>query len=235
MSPRTDRRADGRARGFSLLELLIAITLLGFILTLLFAVFRTSQRSWDAAEQRIEEVSRMQTARRFLDNTLTRAYPFAWKKLPEKTLAFAGQPQRLDFITELPAHLGGGGLQQVTLAVETVEGNEGVQQLVFRNAPLDREAAGFPPAAAGEAHVIVEQARGIRFSYYGPEPSALDKVPVAPSRWSGEWLNAKRLPKMVRIEIDTDPAWPDLFIVPMTAQEGGCVWDDFYKRCRPGT
>ena len=45
----------GRVAGFTLLELLIAMSLLGFILALLFAGMRLGARSWDAGEARVEK------------------------------------------------------------------------------------------------------------------------------------------------------------------------------------
>ena len=48
------------SRGFSLLELLIGLTLLGFILTLLFGGFRLASKSWDS----ISEISESTTLSR---------------------------------------------------------------------------------------------------------------------------------------------------------------------------
>lgn len=224
-------RKHGKNTGFSLMELLIAITILGFILTLLFAAFRFAQRSWDAAEQRIEKTSQAQIGRQFLTNLITQASPLVWKNSPEKYVAFSGTTTAIRLVTELPAHFDGGGLQQVALMVET---DEAISSLIFSNAPLNREVIDFDVQSNDNSHVIIEKAKKIVFSYYGPEKTGPVPTAEAPSVWTNKWEKTEQLPKLIRIQFETDPPWPDLFISPMISQGGGCLWDDFYKRCVPG-
>ena len=221
----------GGNAGFSLMELLIAITILGFILTLLFTAFRLVQRSWDAAEKHIESTSQSQIGRQFLSNLIAQASPLVWKNSPEKYLAFSGTATELRLVTELPAHFDGGGLQQVALTVET-DGES--SSLIFSNAPLKREAIDFDVQSNDNSHVIIDKAKKIAFSYYGPEKTGAVPNVDAPARWTNDWDKAGQLPKLIRIQLETDPRWPDLFISPMLSLAGGCLWDDFYKRCVPG-
>lgn len=221
----------GKNTGFSLIELLIAITILGFILTLLFAAFRLAQRSWDSAEQHIENTSQAQIGRQFLSNLITQASPLVWKNSPEKYLAFSGTTSSIRLVTELPAHFDGGGLQQIALTVET---NGESSSLIFSNAPLKREAIDFDVQSNDNSHIIIDKARKIVFSYYGPEKTGPVSNTEAPSIWTNDWEKTGQLPKLIRIQFETDPPWPDLLVAPMLSQEGGCLWDDFHKRCVPG-
>jgi len=217
--------------GFSLIELLIAITLLGFILTLLFAGFRFAQRSWDSAERYMENTARNQAGRHFLKNTLAQIYPHRWTKSPGQTLAFRGTPGDMRFVTELPPHMGSGGLQQIQLSVEKIEGSA---RLMFRNTVLLPDALDFDTTTEEEGHTLIPAATNISFSYYGPDTRNPASTPNATSSWQEEWSSAKQMPQLVRIRFEVLPPWPDLIIAPMIAQESGCFWDDFYKRCIPG-
>lgn len=214
-------------RGFSLIELLIAMTILGFILSLLFSGFRLASSSWDRAERHMDDNTQVQIGRSFLRNLLTQAYPHRWKSVPPR-IAFVGAPNGLRFVTELPSHLSSGGLQQIALEVKP-NGQE--FQLIFRRGDLKGEDNGFGVGDEESERIVIDGAKEIAFSYFGKEGE--QPSPTAPSRWFDEWNNANQLPSLIRIHFEMQPAWPDLLITPLIPQEGNCRWDDFYKRCIP--
>ena len=220
-----------RLAGFTLLELLIAITILGFILTLLFSAFRLAQQSWDSAERRMDQNNQTLAGRAFLENLLTQAYPFRWKKAPTPKFAFVGEAERLNLVAELPPFLGG-GLQQAFLDVTQDENDREKLRLVFRHAPLRQDALDFDVEGLSEERTIIEKAKKISFFYYGQDPLNPSPAADVPLQWYPEWREGKHMPLLVRIEIDSEPPWPDIYAAPAISQEGGCRWDDFYKRCR---
>ena len=52
--------------GFTLLELLIAMTLLGMILVLLFGGLRLGVRSWDASQKQVDSLNSVRSLESFL-------------------------------------------------------------------------------------------------------------------------------------------------------------------------
>lgn len=219
------------ARGFSLLELLIAITLLGFILTLLFSAFRLSQQSWDSAERRMDQTNQTLAGRGFLENLLTQAYPLRWQKAPTLRFAFSGDAEHMNLVAELPPFLGG-GLQQAFLEVAPDESTPDRVRLLFRHAPLRQDAPDFDPQGISEERSIIDKALKISFFYFGQDPATPLPPPDAPAQWYTEWRDARHMPQLVRIQIDSEPPWPDIYARLIVTQEGGCRWDDFHKRCR---
>jgi general secretion pathway protein J len=217
---------SNQSQGFSLLELLIAMTIMGFILTLLFSGFRLASTSWDSAERHMDENSQLQIGRGFIKNILTQAYPYRWLKSPNQRLAFVGTPSSIRFVAELPSHLSKGGFQQIFIDAKQ---NDGKVELVFRRSDLKNTDTDFSIGDEDSERVIINNAKNIVFSYFGTE--SVDAMPEAPSSWLSEWNNPKQLPKLIRVNIETPMAFPDLLISPLISQEANCRWDDFYKRC----
>ena len=52
-------------RGFTLLELLISLTLLGLILVLLFGGLRLSVRSWDSVQRQVDNLNSVRSVESF--------------------------------------------------------------------------------------------------------------------------------------------------------------------------
>ena len=67
-----------RQQGFTLLELLIALTLLGLILVLLFGGLRLGVRSWDASQQQIDTLNSLRSLESFLRREMSVAQPPFW-------------------------------------------------------------------------------------------------------------------------------------------------------------
>ncbi|MDZ7808876.1 MAG: prepilin-type N-terminal cleavage/methylation domain-containing protein [Arhodomonas sp.] len=101
-----------RGRGFTLVEALIALVLLAMMFAaVLLPAIQVAGRSWSVAEERIEAASASSQAARVLTRLIDGARPLNWSPASETDgFAFAGGPERLTFVTALPAYRGGGGL-----------------------------------------------------------------------------------------------------------------------------
>lgn len=218
-----------KVQGFSLLELLIAITIMGFILTLLFSGFSLASRSWDQAEHYIDENSQIQTGLRFIRRLVTQAYPHRWKNTTTQSIAFAGTQNNLQFVAELPTHLGG-GLQQIFLDVEEEEGKS---RLILRYLPLDRSAPEFEKTIATKPYVVVSDAQKITFMYFGQESTNTGVLADTPPSWVTQWDNPVVLPAMIRIRVEFTQQAADLLITPMITLPNGCRWDETFRLCLP--
>ncbi len=221
------------ARGFTLLELLIGMTLLGFILALLFGGFRLAANSWDAVEARVERTNDQQLARALVRRLLAQMQPLRWKKAVNQPIAFVGERKVLRAVAPLTGQAGAGGLRLIELGQESGEPTQAGQtgsrplRLVLRHAPLLYDAEDFT-AGLGEAknHVVLGDLDAVEFSYFGPEKRG------DPPRWQDAWTNQEQLPQLVRLRLRSREAgWSDLVVAPMVGATG-CRWDNFYKRCR---
>lgn len=210
-----------KAGGFTLLELLIAITLLGFILALLFGGMRLASRSWDAGELHSGHSTHLSLLQGFFRRELSQIHPYRWKKKTATEMAFTGEPTRLRFVAPIAARLGPGGLYLVSL--EQVRDGES-SQLVMRRAIPESDSGDFTALENAEKVVLAEQVETLAFSYYGAESK--DAEP----RWSDKWANPTLLPYLIRIRIRFNNArsWPDLVVAPQiggdASEDPACKW-----------
>jgi general secretion pathway protein J len=195
-----------RQSGFNLLELLVALTVLGFLVIALNQGTRTGLQFWAVQNRQIARTAELDTTARLL-RTLLSGLPV----LPSATASpggppappsFAGKAGELTFVGDLPNGLGGSQLADIKL---TLHG----QRLVLMWSPHRHELAGTKPAAT-ETELMSGVDR-LQLGYWGP-PS-----PGAPERWLAEW-DGPPLPKLIRVHLilvqGDNRHWPDLIVAP---------------------
>ncbi|MCH8035911.1 MAG: prepilin-type N-terminal cleavage/methylation domain-containing protein [Proteobacteria bacterium] len=84
--------ANGRQRGFTLIEILIAMTLLGLLMAMLFGGLRLGTRAWEASDARSAELARLEAVHGFIRRALTGAYPLLRTETggAKRRIAFTG-------------------------------------------------------------------------------------------------------------------------------------------------
>lgn len=201
-----------RQQGFTLLELLIALTLLGFIMVLLFGGLRLGVRSWDASQRQLDTLNSVRSLEGFLRREMSVANPYRWKTGPSQRIAFLGERDKLTFVAPIPARVGGGGLYAISIALEQ-QGNE--KRIVWRYLPVTAQMQDFSALAQSTPMVLaaseLAQVEDIWLSYFGQENQS-----TAP-RWMDRWENDKALPDLIRIQVrhPNGAEWPDFVVAPM--------------------
>lgn len=206
----------GGPGGFTLLELLIAITLLGFILVLLFGGLRLGIRSWDAVQQRVDNLNSVRSVENFLRQEMEAIVPYRWKGQPGQRLAFLGQRDRLRFVAQLPGRIGVGGLYLVNLELEQ---NSKGRRLLWRYEPVTNQMTDFAPLDQAPELVLagteLNTVEDIWFSYLGPDGQN------GPLRWQDSWESSSRLPSLIRIQVRfaNGGDWPEFVVAPKLSSE----------------
>ena len=212
MTMRLPGDGDPRA-GFTLLELLIAITLLGLLMAALFGGLQLGARAWERGEERLDQSARLQVVQGFLRDRLTQSSPLEVVEdgTGRRRLMFEGTPEALRFVTLMPEHLGTGFAEFVLTLVD----QDDARHLAVRWQPF--EVPGPMPATADaepQIKVLLEQVENLQLSYYGAPGREL------PAAWYEQWLEASVMPDLVRLRVSFPPGdpryWPDLIVPPMT-------------------
>jgi general secretion pathway protein J len=217
-----------RSRGFTLVELIIALTLLGLMSAVMFGSLNLASRSWDAGDAKAETTATMRLTAQFLRSQLEGQHPQRMRKVQEFPLLFTGDRDTLRYAATLPARVQGGGIWLYRLAV--VPKGDGSQLVLERMIP-DLAATTMPEFGEPERTVLADGIKEIRLQYFGRDPGS--SAIVEPT-WRDRWDDRQLLPLTLRL--DVIPAkgapWPPIFASPRESVEAGCrAWDNARQRC----
>jgi general secretion pathway protein J len=190
--------------GFTLVELLVAIAILGLFASAAFGAVRTAGRSLDAGLQRANTTEVERSVSDFLRRQLAQLTPTRVPDGDESRLAFAADRSRLKFIAPAPQYSLGAGLLVLELVLRK---NDGHTSLVLKFGPFDPGAAEFEFTDTSEYSVLAEIIGDMDFQYFGAEIE--DDRPT----WKSEWRSEADLyPTLVRLRPRSggDSGWPEL-------------------------
>ncbi len=193
-----------QAKGFTLIEVLIAMTLLSIMVVLLFGSLKICADSWEKGESKIAEVNEIAVVYNFFQRHLSVARPL-WKDLSEegeRIFSFQGKAQSLQFISAFPASAGRSGLQAFTLDLQ----NEDNKQVI--NVTITP----FFSAVEGEEWhkeevTLIKGVSEFTMAYYGSDGGDSEV-------WQEQWLDRDVLPRLVKINIELENGifWPEMII-----------------------
>lgn len=91
-------------RGFTLLELIIALSIVGALLIVAFGGLRVGIAAWGQGENRAEAHAHLRGLAMTLSRALGSTYPYraSLGQAPDSVLLFRGTESRLEFVTQTP-------------------------------------------------------------------------------------------------------------------------------------
>jgi general secretion pathway protein J len=215
--------------GFTLLELLVALLLLGMISTMALGGVRLGARTWETVTAKAGENGRMQTVRAFLARELAQAVPvLVTDGGGVRLLAYEGDRESLVFVAPLAPHFGLGGFQRLELSITDDDPAAGKQlilnrRLFYRDDGLDAAAE-----EEDELHILLEGVEEAEFAY---REGGRDG-----GGWSSDWRDRDELPALVRLRITfkdgRKAVWPDLLVAGRITTLPGCLPAEAGSGCR---
>lgn len=189
-------------QGFTLIEVLLAMTLLSVMMTLLFVSLKICAESWEKGEKKIFEVSETAGVVNFFQRHLVMAKPL-WNDFTqeERLFSFQGDRQSLQFVSSFPASAGRAGLQLFNIRL-VKENRENLIKVTI---------VPFYPVAEGddwltEEETLIKGVADVSLAYFGQEEGETE------SRWLDQWRGRDQLPQLVRIKIELENKvfWPEM-------------------------
>lgn len=191
--------AARRARGFTLLEILLALVLLAFVMLGVWGALRGASRLTHSVDAVMAQSEAVRTVQQFLRRYVGAAVPQPY--VPDDggvARMFNGTATSMEFVGPLPMQSGHAGLYLQTLSLHA-DGGSTTLQLDYR-----------PYPGAGDdqpvTHVLLKDLAGGGFEYLGT--STFGAAP----KWGDDWRSAQGLPLAVRIRLK--PAWATQVAVP---------------------
>jgi general secretion pathway protein J len=209
ISFRTATRQD--ERGFSLIEVLIALTLFALLMALLSNGVHIGTRIEAHGSEQINEWAQVTAVQRFLRGELATAQVNRSANLTDETVIFRGEPNRLAFVGLLPDHFPVGGLQTITLSPAEDRRSDDlvVSWRLYTGDSVRPELPIRSDTLAPNEAVLLENISRIEFGYFGQRDS------LRPPEWGDRWEIPNRVPSLVRMRLTLRGAVtapPDLFI-----------------------
>ncbi|MET0581641.1 MAG: prepilin-type N-terminal cleavage/methylation domain-containing protein [Pseudoxanthomonas sp.] len=192
------------ARGFTLIEVLLATVLLAAGLALAFATLRSATAMAQRGETIAQRNERMRAVEGFLRRRISSAQPmaFAIDADSQRQYRFVGEANRMRFVADLPDYLGRGGPYLHDLAIADGGAVLLASFSMVQAGQTVRESQPRPP------EILADKLGGARFRYRG-----LDQEGKL-GQWQDSWTAAESLPLQVSVEIESadGQAWPGLVV-----------------------
>lgn len=191
------------ARGFTLLEVLLAMALLAAGLALAFALVRAVGAISARSEAMAEHNETTRAAQGFLRQRLVAALPIVYSRdaADGRVLRFSGDARHMEFVADLPDYLGRGGPHLHRIAFTDDHRLVVSFALVLAGQVFEADAPRPPDPLA-------EGLRSLRFRYRGPDAAGR----LGP--WQDEWKVRDRLPLLVAMQAQDErgQSWPELVV-----------------------
>ncbi len=183
--------------GFTLLELIIAITILPLIILIIGNGFRLGMNAWEKGENETVWTQRFRVLSGVLSQQIKSAYPYGMEVDEERVMLFEGTSDSIMFVTTL-TDSGYGGFKWVRYFHK--EGTLFHKEGLLPDKKLMEKTS-------GDEEVVDTNIEEISFAYLSLE----DK------EWKDSWEYGEKLPGAVRVKISYFE--PFLITIPMGLRE----------------
>lgn len=207
-----------REAGFTLVEMLAALAVLGLLSVLIVDGAGLGTRVWEraaSAEARVDEIASAQAIVRGRIEALVPVTQYAGRAYTD----LRGEPDKLFFYgpAASAARPDAPAVYRLSLSTGSELVLSGVGDLA-------------PEASARRDDVLLRNVAGVEFAYFGA--ASPDNV----RRWRDRWIQQPFPPELIRIAVRLRPGdprvWPDLIVRPAATIDLSCVLKPLTGGCK---
>lgn len=205
-------------RGYSLVELLVVVALMGIVAVTMSGGIQFGARVWERTGTTVEALEQAQGAQAQLREALSSVAPSLFDPARPNDGAFVGGAEQMNFTTSTTMLPGVGSKRIVLNALRT--GKTVSLQLTWRQERGARTEG---------RQTLLSGATNISFAYGSVAPSGAIV-------WSDAWAADAGLPALIRIRARLGGAasWPELIVRPQIDRAANCEFDPLSFECRHG-
>jgi general secretion pathway protein J len=213
--------------GFTLVEILVAVALVGLLSTLIVGGVRLGAQAWTKAGRRSAGAADIDAVQDLVRHTIASAYPaFASSDPTDRSVAFNGDHASLALVAPLPVAIEAGVWARERFFVA----QHGGAPALFMGWHLDLPASDEGTPLPENTVLLLEHVRAAHFGYFGLSEDMQNRV------WQESWTGRRFLPEMVRVRIERDnpllASWPELVAEPRATADPACRYDPVDVGCR---
>lgn len=208
-------------KGFTLVELLVAVSLLATLMVALASVMRTMAQTETRVDGRVQQAEELRIATGFLSQVLGRVTVRKWL-IPTApsgaVVAWRATGSSIEWVGIMPARHGLGG--RFFFRLQPEDTSKG-RSLVLRYLPWEAEAQGFPDWTQATSRSLVESIEHFEVWVEGRPSDAQPPGPEWPAGWVLGWPVADQLPQRLKLKWSTAAGtWPDWVIAVRGLSQG---------------
>ena len=172
-------------QGFTLLELIISIALIGIIVLIVGGAMRLGSKSIESGEKRIESLERMRASLNIIDSQVESYFPLTYEEDAEKKYYFKGEKESMLFSTNFSIWGGERGYVIVTYTVKTQDNGRQVLYATENIAGVE----------GSRETVLLDTFERINFEYFFKDPTE------EKGKWTDQWTSTSGIPEKVRLHL----------------------------------
>lgn len=211
----------GVERGYSLVELLVVLALMGLIAIGMSGGIRFGARVWEKTGAQVETQEQAHGGQALLRNVLSNVAPRLFEPGQPNQENFAGGGAQMTFTGTMPPALGSGGLARFALRARR---SGDTFQLYLSWRPMRGRST-------DNHQMLFQGAKSVSFAYAAADPSGA-------VQWSNSWAPDTGTPALIRIRAEfaqpTAMRWPDLIVRARIDRDSSCIFDPVSFECRRG-
>ncbi len=177
---------NSRREGFTLLELMISIAILGIIILIVTGAVRLGFRSVNAGEKKIESLERIRASLTLIDSQIQSELPLTYDEDGSRKYYFKGSRDSVRLSTNYS--LWGGEKGYVLVTYRVVPDGSGRQALYVSESALGT-------GGTSEEIKLLDAFSGISFEYFYKEPSE------EKGSWVTEWTDETTIPEKIKVHL----------------------------------
>lgn len=182
---RRRRTAFSSESGFTLLELIVAFAILGFIVMIVAGAMRLGIHAVDSGEKKIDSLERLRTSLNIVDSQIQSEAPLKFDDNGENKLYFQGQRDSMQFATNYSIWGGQTGYVVVNYKVESDSGGKQALSASEKVIGIDNE----------RDTTLFSGMDSIYFEYFYKAPTDEN------GSWVDTWTDDTSVPEKIRLHL----------------------------------